>query len=150
MSYSKYNGVNLDIGHFTAANFDAVAFIREHHDRITNLHLKDMKRDHGGYTPWGQGDAPIPAVLQLMEKERYPFPGNIEYEYKGESDPGYGNRQMPGVLQKSAECVNRDGPDGLVSSAAAQPKFNTVHSAGAEFDADLQSVVRPRRSRYGN
>jgi sugar phosphate isomerase/epimerase len=87
MSYSKYNGVNLDIGHFTAANFDAVAFIRQHHDRITNLHLKDMKRDHGGYTPWGQGDAPIPAVLQLMKKEKYPFPGNIEYEYKGESDP---------------------------------------------------------------
>jgi len=87
MSYSKYNGVNLDIGHFTAANFDAVAFIREHHARITNLHVKDMKKDHGGYTPFGQGDAPIKAVLQLMRKEKYPFPGNIEYEYKGESDP---------------------------------------------------------------
>jgi sugar phosphate isomerase/epimerase len=87
MSYSKYNGVNLDIGHFTAANYDAVQFIREHHDRITNLHLKDMKRNHGGYTVWGQGDAPIVAVLQLMKKEKYAFPGNIEYEYKGESDP---------------------------------------------------------------
>jgi sugar phosphate isomerase/epimerase len=87
MSYSKYNCVNLDIGHFTAANYDAVAFIKEHHARITNLHVKDMKKNHGTYVPFGQGDAPIKAVLQLMKQERYPFPGNIEYEYKSESDP---------------------------------------------------------------
>jgi sugar phosphate isomerase/epimerase len=87
MSYSKYNCVNLDIGHFTAANYDALAFIKEHHARITNLHVKDMKKNHGTYVPFGQGDAPIKAVLQLMKQEKYPFPGNIEYEYKGESDP---------------------------------------------------------------
>jgi sugar phosphate isomerase/epimerase len=85
-SYGKYNGVNLDIGHFTASNYDAVAFIREHHDRITNLHLKDRKKDHGPNTPWGQGDTPLKDVLALMKREQYPFPGNIEYEYQGESD----------------------------------------------------------------
>ena len=85
-SYSKYNGVNLDIGHFTASDYDAIAFIKEHHARITNLHLKDRKRDHGPNVPWGAGDTPLKAVLQLMKTEKYPFPGNIEYEYKGEAD----------------------------------------------------------------
>jgi len=87
MSFGKYMGVNLDIGHFTAANYDAVAYIREHHDRITNLHLKDRKKNHGANLPWGEGDTPIKPVLQLLKKERYGFPANIEYEYMGKDDP---------------------------------------------------------------
>jgi sugar phosphate isomerase/epimerase len=82
MAYGKYNGVNLDIGHFTAANYDAVAFIKQHHDKITNLHVKDMKKDHGTYTPFGEGDVPIKAVLQLLKKEKYGFSGDIELEYR--------------------------------------------------------------------
>jgi sugar phosphate isomerase/epimerase len=82
MAYGKYNGVNLDIGHFTAANYDAVAFIKAHHAKITNLHVKDMQRDHGTYMPFGEGDTPIKGVLQLLKKEKYDFPGNIELEYR--------------------------------------------------------------------
>jgi len=84
MSYSKYHGVNLDIGHFTAADYDALAYIRQHYRRITNLHLKDRKKNQGANLPWGQGDTPIKEVLQLMKKEKYKFPANIEYEYRVE------------------------------------------------------------------
>jgi sugar phosphate isomerase/epimerase len=81
MGYGKYNGINLDIGHFTAANYDAVDFITKHHDRITNLHLKDRKKDHGpGAFPWGTGDTPMKAVMQLLKKNKYPFPANLELE----------------------------------------------------------------------
>ena len=50
--------VNLDVGHFVAANHDPVAWLRDHHEQVTTLHLKDRRRDQGPNVPWGEGDAP--------------------------------------------------------------------------------------------
>jgi sugar phosphate isomerase/epimerase len=87
MKMSKYFKVNLDVGHFTAANFDAVAYIREHHANITNLHIKDRKRDQGDNVPWGEGNAPIREVLQLLKQNKWPITAFLEYEYKGAGAP---------------------------------------------------------------
>ena len=83
MALSKYHWANLDIGHFTEAGYDAVAFLQKHHARITNLHLKDKKKG-GGNGPWGTGDTPIKACLQALKKGKWDMPANIEFEYEGD------------------------------------------------------------------
>jgi len=86
LSYSKFHRINLDIGHFTAAGFDAVEFLRANHAQITNLHLKDRQTPARGAAnvPWGDGDTPIKEVLQLLSKEKWDIPANIEFEYPGD------------------------------------------------------------------
>jgi len=74
-----YLGANLDIGHFVSANGDPVDFLRKYHDRITNLHLKDRQRNHLGNVPWGTGQTPIVEILQMLKKEQWDIPANIEY-----------------------------------------------------------------------
>ena len=86
MAQSKYLMANMDIGHYTEAGYDPVAFIEKHHARITNLHLKDKKKasNGGGNTPWGQGDTPIKETLKLLQKNKWDIPANIEFEYAGD------------------------------------------------------------------
>ncbi|MEO8076332.1 MAG: sugar phosphate isomerase/epimerase [Acidobacteriota bacterium] len=102
MAQSKYLMANMDIGHYTEAGFDPIAFIEKHHDRITNLHLKDKKKgtNGGGNTPWGQGDTPIKETLKLLQKNKWDIPANIEFEYAG--DPMV---EIPKCLQYIKEAL---------------------------------------------
>ena len=86
-SLSKYFKVNLDIGHFTAANYDAVAFLNAHHADVTNLHIKDRKKNQGDNVAWGTGDTPIREVLQLLKREKWPIRAYVEYEHRGTAAP---------------------------------------------------------------
>ncbi len=71
--------INLDAGHFFAMGHDPVAYIREHHQRITNIHVKDRKKDQGREMPFGEGDTPLQEVLRLVRDRKYDFPVCIEY-----------------------------------------------------------------------
>jgi sugar phosphate isomerase/epimerase len=79
--------INLDIGHMTAANYDPVEYLQKHHDKIVTLHIKDRKKNQGPNVPFGEGDTPIKAVLQMLQQnKKWGIPAMIEYEYKG-ADP---------------------------------------------------------------
>lgn len=101
LEQSPYNSLNLDIGHWVAAgNPSVIDFIREKHDRITSIHVKDRTTPANGAENliWGEGDTPIREVLQLMRDENYNFPATAELEY-----------QIPdgsNAVQEVSRCLN--------------------------------------------
>ncbi len=81
-SYAKYNGANLDIGHFIAGNNTSpIPFLTKHHDRVTHIHVKDRKLNKGDNTEFGKGDTPIKEVLQTVRDNKWPIQATIEFEY---------------------------------------------------------------------
>ena len=82
MSSAKYNGVNLDLGHFVAGlNMSPIPFLKQHHDRITHVHVKDRKSNNGPNVPFGEGDTPIKEALQLIRDNKWNIQATIEFEY---------------------------------------------------------------------
>jgi len=91
-SSSQYLSINLDIGHFYAAGFDPVSFIREHHNRIVSLHVKDRDKDaEHTQKRFGQGSTPITETMKLLKKIKFKYVANIEYEPET-ADPTEGTR----------------------------------------------------------
>lgn len=94
MAVSPIVRINFDVGNYTAAGgANHVAFIEEHHDRISHLHLKDTKRN-GEMTLFGQGDTPVKEILWLLRDKQYDIGAFIENEIglhehflKGEPGP---------------------------------------------------------------
>jgi Xylose isomerase-like TIM barrel len=81
-TYAKHNGANLDLGHFLAGNnVSPVPFLKQHHARITHVHVKDRKFKEGATTPFGQGDTPIREALQVIRDNKWPIQATIEFEY---------------------------------------------------------------------
>ncbi|HZL57138.1 MAG TPA: sugar phosphate isomerase/epimerase [Bryobacteraceae bacterium] len=97
MSVSNYNGINLDIGHYVVGNQSSpVPFLTKYHEKVTHVHVKDRKYT-GETVPFGQGDAPIAEILQLMKKNKWEFQATIEFEYQVP--------QGSDVLTELSKCV---------------------------------------------
>lgn len=84
LSQSKYNALNFDLGHYVAAGHDPFRLLRDKHQHIVSMHMKDRQSEKNGQAnlPWGQGDTPLAEVLRLMRDEKYKFPATIELEYQ--------------------------------------------------------------------
>ena len=98
---AKYNAANLDLGHFVAGNNTSpVPFLKQYHDRITHVHVKDRKLNNGPNVPFGEGDTPIKEVLQLMRDNKWRFQATIEFEYPVPA----GSDRMAEIAKAIAYC----------------------------------------------
>ena len=83
---SKGNMANVDLGHWVAGGNKGgtpMDFLTKYHDRTSSFHLKDRTTpEHCALNlPWGEGETPIKAILQLVKKNKWKIPASIELEY---------------------------------------------------------------------
>jgi sugar phosphate isomerase/epimerase len=82
---AKYNGANIDIGHWTAThNESPLPFITKHADRIPHIHVKDRQfgKNGGENRPFGTGDTPVRETLQAIRDNKWAIRSIIEFEYR--------------------------------------------------------------------
>jgi len=91
--------VSLDIGNFTAANQESVAYIQENHEKITHIIVKDRTRNSGGNEAFGSGDTPIKPVLALLRDRKFPIRVYVDYEYVGLGTPQEEVRKCLGYVR---------------------------------------------------
>lgn len=87
LSYSDANRLNFDAGHyFGSTGLNPADFIRNYHERIVSIHLKDKTGADNAMVKntnqvWGQGETPLKEVLRLIRDEKLPIYCDIELEY---------------------------------------------------------------------
>jgi len=75
--------LKLDIGNITASNGDAIEALRAHQSRVSHVLVKDRLRNGGASQPFGEGDTPIVAALDVLKAAARPVPAIVEYDYVG-------------------------------------------------------------------
>ena len=102
----KRIGVCLDIGHEQRAGKDPAAFVKEHADRIYDVHLKNIKvhpkRNIAMEGPRGELD--IKSVFQALADAGYEGVCHIEYE-KDFKDNAMGLAESFGYYRGIADCI---------------------------------------------
>ncbi len=91
---------NLDIGHYAAGNGQsALKLVKElgSQGRILSIHIKDRTFD-GETVPFGEGDAQVAEILQLVKKEKWGLNCDIELEYRIPEDSD--------AVKETAKCVD--------------------------------------------
>ena len=82
-SYGQHIMANLDIGHFAAGNGkSALSLVDElgNQGRLLSIHVKDRTFTKKT-VPFGEGDAQVAEILQLIKKKKWDVFCDIELEY---------------------------------------------------------------------
>jgi sugar phosphate isomerase/epimerase len=64
--------LTLDIGHCLQNGDNHLAFLRQYHDQIRNIHLHDGRESGRGHLRLGSGELDLPKLLWTLESVRYP------------------------------------------------------------------------------
>jgi sugar phosphate isomerase/epimerase len=81
VAISKQYRICLDVGDATGGGWDALKFITEHPEPIAMIYVKDRKKDNTS-VPFGEGDTPLKAILQLIRDKRYNIRCYMDCDYK--------------------------------------------------------------------
>jgi sugar phosphate isomerase/epimerase len=81
VSLSKSYSMSFDIGDATGGGYDALQFVKTHHDRIGLLYLKDRRKDRLSMA-WGEGETPVAEILKLVRDGKYPIRCYLDCDYK--------------------------------------------------------------------
>jgi hypothetical protein len=84
MTTSPFVKLYADIGQLIASNVDPVGYIRNHHADLVSLYLSDCRKGSEEAVTWGDGDAPIREILQLLKREDWPVHAYVKCESRGE------------------------------------------------------------------
>lgn len=64
-------GLCADTAHLAAGGGDPAQMIRDHADRLSYVHLKDLTREPFNFAPLGRGDLDMPAIVEALEDVSY-------------------------------------------------------------------------------
>jgi hypothetical protein len=82
LAVSQYFRMDPDIGDLTKAKIDALQFIETNYTSISALDLKDAMPG-GPSVPFGEGEARVKAVLQLLKDKQVPITAYVDCDYAG-------------------------------------------------------------------
>src|SRR6185437_10288270 len=85
VGYSKNFGTSIDVGDATMGGWDALQFVKDTHATVFSLNMKDRNKA-GVSVPWGEGDAHIKDILQLVRDKKYPIRCYINCDYATSDD----------------------------------------------------------------
>ncbi|RPI01555.1 MAG: sugar phosphate isomerase/epimerase [Calditrichaeota bacterium] len=93
-------GLCLDVGHTQRIQLDPAVEFEKYHDRIYDLHIKDVSESSpaGNTVEIGRGVIDIPKLIRVLIKYHYQGIVSLEYE-KDEDDPLPGAAESIGYLR---------------------------------------------------